>query len=154
MDQGIIKTFKALYRRCIIQRIINQIDNGSQDNAASIVKIINLAEATHLLVCAWADVKQSTIVNCFKKTKFVKQTAEVLEAPTATPIHEEEDTAPDGMTAQDFETLVQADENEQCFGELCNEAIIRELSGNAEMPQEKEEDALPEPKQCSANHLP
>ncbi|MGH0127212.1 UNVERIFIED_CONTAM: hypothetical protein FKN15_074547 [Acipenser sinensis] len=124
--------------------VMNQIDNGFRDNAASIVTTISLAEAIHLLVCAWADVKQS---KCFKKAKFVKQTTEVLQAPTAIPIPENEVAPPDGMAVQDFETLVQVDENEQCFGEL---AIVRELKGNAEMPQEKEEDALPEPKLCNA----
>ncbi|MGH0156834.1 UNVERIFIED_CONTAM: hypothetical protein FKN15_047732 [Acipenser sinensis] len=99
----IIKTFKALYRCHIVQQVINQINNGSQDNAASTVKTIHLAEAIHLLVRSWADVNQSTIVKCFKKAKFVKQTTEVLQAPT---IPEEEVAPPDGMTVQDFETLV------------------------------------------------
>jgi hypothetical protein len=64
MDQGIIKNLKVHYRRYLLRRRINAIDNKVEFE-------FNLLNALNLLKRAWKEVKQETLANCFRKAGFV-----------------------------------------------------------------------------------
>lgn len=61
LDQGIIRAWKAIYRRQYIARAINLFDAG---NSASMYHI-NQLQAMRLADKAWKEVKASTIINCW-----------------------------------------------------------------------------------------
>jgi len=63
MDQGIIKNLKVHYRRFLLRRRINAIDNKVDFE-------FNLLNALNLLKRAWKEVKQETLANCFRKAGF------------------------------------------------------------------------------------
>lgn len=64
MDMGIIKNLKAYYRRFLLRRRINAIDNKIDFE-------FNLLNALNLLKRSWKEVKQETLANCFRKAGFV-----------------------------------------------------------------------------------
>jgi hypothetical protein len=64
MDQGIIKNLKVHYRRFLLRRRINAIDNKVEFE-------FNLLNALNLLKRAWKEIKQETLANCFRKAGFV-----------------------------------------------------------------------------------
>ncbi|XP_022167245.1 tigger transposable element-derived protein 4-like [Myzus persicae] len=61
MDQGIIQNFKILYRKEVIRKIVNDIDEGRSFS-------INLLQTMRMCYKAWENVKKNTIVNCFIKS--------------------------------------------------------------------------------------
>ena len=63
MDQGVIRCLKAFYRRRLVNIMIERLEKG-QD-----LPKISILRALQLLVASWNDVKESTVVNCFRKAK-------------------------------------------------------------------------------------
>jgi hypothetical protein len=64
MDQGIIRCFKAHYRKHYIQRAVDLYDTGT--SPSSIYNIDQL-EAMRLAEAAWKDVDTITIAHCWRK---------------------------------------------------------------------------------------
>ncbi|XP_064462024.1 tigger transposable element-derived protein 6-like [Ornithodoros turicata] len=64
LDQGVIKAFKVAYRRRLVQRLLVNLRVGLELK-------VDLLGAMQMIAGAWADVKQSTIVNCFGKAGLV-----------------------------------------------------------------------------------
>ena len=62
LDAGIIRCFKAHYRKLFCLRAID-LDNAGEDN----VYRINLLEVMLLAKEAWREVTRETIVNCWNK---------------------------------------------------------------------------------------
>lgn len=71
MDQGVIKNIKHLYRKKMMQRTLRSLDSGKKRND------IDVLESITLLHQSWHDVKQSTIINCFKKAGFIQGNSNV-----------------------------------------------------------------------------
>ena len=67
MDQGVIRSLKAHYRKMAAQRIIDAIDQGKT------LPKISILQAMKQLVQAWDAVTAQTIVNCFAKSGFTEQ---------------------------------------------------------------------------------
>ena len=63
MDQGVIRCLKAHYSKRLVKLILHNLNSNKP-----LPKVSFLA-ASQLLVSAWNEVSQATIVNCFKKTK-------------------------------------------------------------------------------------
>ena len=61
LDAGIIRCFKAHYRRRFCEEALKQDANGQAD-----IYSINLLEALHMACDAWDDVTAETIRNCWK----------------------------------------------------------------------------------------
>ena len=57
MDAGIIKAFKAHYRKQLVQHYIERVEKNEEQS-------VNLREALHMVKTAWDRVQVSTIVNC------------------------------------------------------------------------------------------
>ena len=62
-DQGGIRCLKAHYRKRLVKLILHSLDSNKP-----LLKV-SLLTALQLLVSAWNEVSQTTIVNCFKKAK-------------------------------------------------------------------------------------
>ena len=71
MDQGIIQNLKVLYRRLIVERILQAVEAGQTvDNST-----ITLLDAVRMLHLSWHQVKAQTISNCFQHAGFKVQEA-------------------------------------------------------------------------------
>lgn len=64
MDAGIIKAFKAHYRKQLVRHYIEAAEENRD-------QVINLKEALSMVKVAWDNVSMTTISNCFKHTKIV-----------------------------------------------------------------------------------
>ena len=62
MDQGVIRSLKAHYRRRIVPLCIKSLDENKP------LPKITILQAMKHLVSSWNTVSEETIVNCFKKT--------------------------------------------------------------------------------------
>ena len=63
MDEGIIRCLKAHYRKRLVKLIRHSLNSNKP-----LLKAL-LLRALQLLVSAWKEVSQTTIINCFKKAK-------------------------------------------------------------------------------------
>uniref|UniRef100_A0A914DVE0 DDE-1 domain-containing protein n=1 Tax=Acrobeloides nanus TaxID=290746 RepID=A0A914DVE0_9BILA len=64
LDQGIIRNIKFHYKRILLNKIVNALDNNQEFQ-------LNLFKALRLLKIAWNKVKQTTIQHCFHHAGFV-----------------------------------------------------------------------------------
>ena len=101
LDAGIIKNFKAQYRKLIVQHALSKID-GSTLTATQITKSINLLTAIRLVKQAWNAVSADTIVNCFKHCGVQPRTDEVTD-PFADLDEESQDEQEGDSGSQDEE---------------------------------------------------
>ena len=58
MDQGVIRCLKAHYRKWLVKQILRSLDSNKP------LPKVSLLTALQLLVSAWNEVSQTTIVNC------------------------------------------------------------------------------------------
>ena len=63
MDQDVIRCLNAHYRKRLVKLILRSLDSNKP------LPKVSLLTALQLLVSAWNEVSQTTIVNCFKKAK-------------------------------------------------------------------------------------
>ena len=75
MDQGVIRSLKAKYRKNMVRKIIRNLE---KNKALSAISILN---GMQMLVSAWNSVSIETIVNCFRKAAIspVNQEAAIAE---------------------------------------------------------------------------
>jgi hypothetical protein len=66
MDQGIIENLKRNYKKVLLRRRLESMDMGKEFN-------FTLLDALHLIHCAWNQVSESTIKNCFGKANFYEK---------------------------------------------------------------------------------
>ena len=69
LDQGIIRSFKAYYRRELVRMQIVVIDSTPPVPLSEVTKQITVLKAIHMMKRAFFMVKPSTIQNCFKKRR-------------------------------------------------------------------------------------
>ena len=123
MDQGIIKNLKHHYKKILLRRRLEAMDMGKEFE-------FTLLDALHVVRCAWEQVSESTIRNCFAKAKFSEEKyqsepddAELLEIWEALPaeekIHENEE-----IELSDF---LEADERLETGGSSTLEDIAEEM---------------------------
>ena len=67
MDQGVIRSLKAIYRKHVARKIIQCVERNK-----SLPKI-SLLQGMQMLVSAWDAVTTKTVVNCFRKSKISVQ---------------------------------------------------------------------------------
>ena len=63
MDQDVIRCLKAHYRKQLVKLILRSLDSNKP------LPKVSLLTALQLLVSAWNEVSETTVVNCFKKAK-------------------------------------------------------------------------------------
>lgn len=128
LDQGIIKAFKVGYRRRLVQRLLTNLRLGIELK-------VDLLGATQMLTGAWNDVKQTTVVNCFRKAGCVVTPDEAcsdteddgvecfdceFQALAAFP-----GAIQDGATARDF---LSADDDAQAVADLTDAEIVADIA--------------------------
>ena len=96
MDQGIIRSLKAKYRKNIVRKIIR---NLQKNKALPAISILN---GMQMLVSAWNSISIETIVNCFRK-------ARISPANQEAAIAEEDDSLKDLQDENDVLRNVQPD---------------------------------------------
>ena len=67
MDAGIIRNFKGYYRSLLVRYFLQCIEDGAE-------QIVSINLAITYVKEAWASVKQSTIVNCWRHVKILPLT--------------------------------------------------------------------------------
>ena len=77
MDAGIIKAFKAHYRKQLVQHYIERVEKNEEQS-------VNLREALHMVKTPWDRVQVSTIVNCYRHVK-------ILPSPSTDDSDEDDD---------------------------------------------------------------
>ena len=68
LDLGVIKCLKQAYRKQLVQRAVCLMDAGK-----GVELKLDILLAIHVIVLAWQQVTQSTILNCFVKCVHVKK---------------------------------------------------------------------------------
>ena len=109
MDQGVIRCLKAHYRKQLVKLILRSLDSNKP------LPKVSLLTALQLLVSAWNEVSETTVVNCFKKAKISEKDQTIAISDEDDPFKEidknpkelqEKKTSlvPENMTAEDFAT--------------------------------------------------
>ena len=90
LDQGIIRSFKAHYRKRILLKIIAAFDSGKLKRGDD-TGFIDLKEATFLAHSAWQAVRPEVISNCFRHAGFLLADSSDVAAPhcTSTTFHDD-----------------------------------------------------------------
>jgi hypothetical protein len=114
---GIIRNLKVYYRKKIVQHIITQIDTNADVTASQLAKTVTLLDSMHMLKVAWKDVKQTTIVNCFRKAGFSLTT---VDEPTS----DNPSSETPGLTESEFDDYVNIDATVECHGTLTDQDIV------------------------------
>lgn len=140
LDQGIIQNFKVLYRREIVLRMIESIDQVQEHK-------ISLLEAMTVADKAWKMITPSTIQNCFRVCGFEKHGHEAQPYPT------EEASVTDAQwdllvthnedNRVTFKDFVAVDEDVAVVETYSDEAILEEdVEGLEEDFEDDEEEAV------------
>ena len=109
MDEGIIRCLKAHYRKRLVKLILHSLNSNKP-----LLKAL-LLRALQLLVSAWKEVSQTTIINCFKKAKISEKDQTIAINDEDDPFKEinenlkeltekEPSLMPENMAAEDFAT--------------------------------------------------
>ena len=110
MDQGVIRCLKAHYRKQLVKLILRSLDSNKP------LPKVSLLTALQLLVSAWNEVSQTTIVNCFKKAKISEKDQTIAINDDDDPFEKinknlkelrekNPSVLPENMTAEDFLTV-------------------------------------------------
>nr|XP_006818922.1 PREDICTED: tigger transposable element-derived protein 6-like [Saccoglossus kowalevskii] len=81
LDQGIIRAFKARYRKRLLRSVIAKIDTES--SASEVAKSVNVLDAVHWINSSWIDTKSETITKCFHKGGFHQLDSEITDVEEA-----------------------------------------------------------------------
>lgn len=137
MDQGIIENLKRHYKKLLLCRRLEAMDEGKDFK-------FTLLDALHIARRAWDKVSESTIRNCFAKANFIEEEiqtepedAELLEIWEALPaeekMHDNEEI--------ELSYFLEADERLATGGFFTMEEIAEEIL-RSEEPVESEDDTV------------
>jgi len=144
LDQGIIKTFKTLYRKEIVRTILSDMDDEKSTS-------IDILQAMRIVDKTWRNVTTTTIVNCFRSCGFV---LDAEEDDIFIPIIENTVTDGEwalitnryGITEETFENFVEIDEDVAVSGILTDDDITNSVRGTADVDDVEEELSEPVPR--------
>lgn len=145
MDQGIIKNLKVHYRRQVIKKQLEAIDNR-------VDLVLNVLDALRLLRQSWSMVTAQTISNCYRHAGFKFQDQQPVEDKS----DDEDDHIPIArlvelfkMEKNDVNSFMNIDLDIPVFAETCDRDIIEDLvsarNSTESDPTETEEDDEPIP---------
>jgi len=72
LDQGIINSFKAHYRRRWLQYMVDEFDEGLQP-----LRTMNVLKAIRWSIQSWSDISAATIANCWRHAGLTNQPPQV-----------------------------------------------------------------------------
>ena len=146
LDQGIIRAFKARYRKHMLRYLVCRIEVA--DNATELCKQLTLLDAINWLASAWDETKESTISKCFVGAGF-SATGSVAEED-----EEDEDDIPLARLAHELDAnidtnrLDQFDDNapiEDNSDNWENELLINFRAGDHDESEDNHSDYEVEP---------
>lgn len=153
-DFGIIKCFKQLYRKKLMQRTLTLMGQEKDTNLK-----IDVLQAMHFIVAAWHEVSQSTIANSFLNCGFIKAKDEKSLLPMKVDADgkENEDFIQNDEWVRlcgsdlglNFNAYVSVDEHLAVTGDGVDEVWDEFQMGNEEYvtPHQNHEDTETEPQQ-------
>nr|XP_037270604.1 tigger transposable element-derived protein 6-like [Rhipicephalus microplus] len=147
LDQSVIATVKALYKKRICERVLLSMQQQQPLK-------VNLRGAIDMVVASWWQVKADTISKCFKRAGFVRN-AEALEDDEQSDTSRADETLntddvwsclvdSNFVTATDtFQEFVDAGESELsvCEEASTDDAIVAAVRGSAEVATDDESDS-------------
>lgn len=164
LDQGIIRAFKAIYKRRLIETLLVKLRMKQELK-------IDLLGAIQMLKASWENVKRDTIANCFRHAGFVACVEELSEQAEGqsdeVPDESEEDRRELGETWDRFSRFVGAvpetmsiddfvgDDDDATTAELTDIEIAAEVAREQPVASDEPgpadiEDAAPRPTSSEA----
>lgn len=149
MDQGVIHSFKRIYRKTLIRKILFHVENEIKFD-------VNLLDALRTVETSWKEVSEKTIKNSFRSAGFHKNDENPCDE---TIISFDEDLDDDVLrefsehmkltdAITNFSDYAKVDDHEQCTAELTEEEIINELLNiDADQDSSSDEDVSYLPKE-------
>ena len=146
LDQGIIRSLKALYRKKLLAKLISSLDKGEEFS-------VNVLDALHFLRAAWDDVTSTTVTNCFRKAGFMcsQESTDADDGDTSAVVSEVQQqfqcllqSGIGGLQNVSPEEYITADEEVETVGELTNADIVAQVQSqqNAEDEDEDDDDSV------------
>ena len=87
LDQGIILSAKRRYKKKLAERYLACVENNKDAN--SLLKALNIVQATNMIASSWRETSSTIIQNCFRKAGFkhhaVDPASETEEDPLPAP---------------------------------------------------------------------
>ena len=68
-DLGIIRSFKAFYRKQLVRKAVAELENGNLNDACKLN--LSVLEAMHFVSASWRNVSQQCISHCFQESGIV-----------------------------------------------------------------------------------
>ena len=68
LDQGIILSAKRRYKKKLAERYLRCVENNKDAN--SLLKALNIVQATNMITSSWRETSFTIIQNCFRKAGF------------------------------------------------------------------------------------
>ena len=68
LDQGIILSAKRRYKKKLAERYLVCVENNKDAN--SLLKALNIVQATNMIAASWRETSSTIIQNCFRKAGF------------------------------------------------------------------------------------
>ena len=125
MDQGIIRSLKAKYRKNVVWKIIQSVEKRK-----TLPKIL-LLQGIQMLVLAWDALLTQTIVNCFQKSGISTESQVTARAEDDNPFWELQDEIDDLCSVQP--NLIKEDFDATTFADVDAEVIaVQPSPSNAE----------------------
>jgi hypothetical protein len=139
-EQGIIRAFKAQYRREMRARIIAELqDIQDQSDASAVAKKISLLDALHLVAMSRKRVSEKTTENCFRKDGFYKMNAETPASEESDLTSEIFDQAPNDMSKEEFENWLDIDNNAEVVATMTVSEICQTVADDKSKLAEESE---------------
>ena len=124
LDQGVIRSFKAHYRRKMVEWILNAMESEPSANARAISKKISLLDSILTVDQAWRAVKSDGIVNCWRKEGLLFQATP--EEDTANDV-EVDELIPVGWSAADWTMTIDLGENLKTRQGVTEEDVLNDV---------------------------
>ena len=115
MDQGVIRSLKAKYRKNVVRKIIQSVEKKK-----TLPKIL-LLQGMQMIVSAWDELSTKTIVNCFRKSGIPTEGQETAIAEDEDPFRELQDEIDDLRSVQP--NLIEKDFDATTFADVDAEVI-------------------------------
>ena len=141
LDQGIIRNVKVHYPSTNLRRLLEAVDNDK--STQEFVKSVDVLDALFMAKRAWSLITPQTIQNCFKKAGF--QLVNNVD-DTDTEVVPPEIDLPESITFHDFNSIVDCDADEACYGELSDADILSKFA-TPEIHNEDDDDTEINPKE-------
>lgn len=113
LDQGIIKSFKSLYKKKLNIKINNELDLNSSETYFDCLKRFKIFDSLKLILESWKEVTAETIKNCYRKS--IENALVFVETVESNEIQNEDDyEAPSYANFEDDKIFLEEAKEEIC----------------------------------------